>query len=152
MKIDESNNLGVLVHTAARLMRRRFDQRASDLGLSSAQWRLLVHVMLLDQPTQARLAERLEVEPISVSRLLDRMEEQGWVRREPDPTDRRSKIVLATEKTHAAWVDTRHVSEAIFEEALAGIDAAGRAALMAGLTQIIRNLTDTPEPGTSHEP
>ena len=57
------------------LMRKRFEARASGLGLSSAQWRLLVRVAKEDGVAQARLAELLEIEPISVSRLVDRMEE-----------------------------------------------------------------------------
>ncbi len=65
------------------------------MGLSSAQWRLLIHVLKEERVTQARLAERLEIEPISVSRLIDRMEQAGWVMRETDPNDRRVRLIVA---------------------------------------------------------
>ena len=58
--------LGFLIHDVQRLMRKRFEARASGLGLSAAQWRLLVHVSKEEGVTQARLAELLEIEPISV--------------------------------------------------------------------------------------
>ena len=76
MEKPAHDSLGILVHDAARALRRSFDARATALGLTTAQWRLLVVLFRLGPVTQARLAERLEVEPISVSRLVDRMAEQ----------------------------------------------------------------------------
>lgn len=81
MELDGTERLGFLIHDAARLMRKRFETLGRRHGLSSAQWRLLVRVVKDEGVAQARLAELLEVEPISVSRLLDRMEEAGWIER-----------------------------------------------------------------------
>ena len=80
MSDDSIDRLGLLIHDAARLMRKRFEARASGHGLSSAQWRLLVRAAKEPGVAQARLAELLEIEPISVSRLVDRMEEAGWIK------------------------------------------------------------------------
>ena len=77
MKQDMKNGLGFLLHDATRLLRKRFEARGSEYGLSSAQWRLLVKVVRERTATQARLAELMEIEPISVSRLVDRMEGPG---------------------------------------------------------------------------
>jgi hypothetical protein len=71
MVSDGIDRLGFLIHDVQRLMRKRFETRASGLGLSSAQWRLMVRVAKEEGITQARLAELLEIEPISVSRLVD---------------------------------------------------------------------------------
>ena len=98
------DSLGFLLTDATRAIRRRFEQRAACLGLSSSQWRLLMQLKRGGPLPQARLAELLEIEPISVSRLVDRMQEAGWVRREPDATDRRVKLVAPTEKA-MQWPD-----------------------------------------------
>mgnify|MGYP000607290851 CR=1 FL=1 len=92
MSTAEPDSLGLLLHDARRAVVRRFEARAASHGLSSAQWRLLFALKRLGPCTQARLAERLEIEPISVSRLIDRAEEAGWVTREADPADRRSNV------------------------------------------------------------
>ena len=77
MVTDGKDRLGFLIHDAARLLRKRFEAKGSAYGLSAAQWRLLVRLVKEEGVAQARLAELLEIEPISVSRLLDRMEEGG---------------------------------------------------------------------------
>ena len=114
MKPDP-DQLGILLHDGARLIRRRFEQQAASYGLSSAQWRLLVQVLRTGGSTQARLADRLELEPISVSRLVDRMEQAGWVMRQPDPADRRIKVIVATETTHKLKAEVKAIAHAVRE-------------------------------------
>jgi MarR family transcriptional regulator, transcriptional regulator for hemolysin len=135
------DQLGLLLHDAARLLRRRFEMRAAHFGLSSAQWRLLVHVLRETRVSQARLADRMEIEPISVSRLVDRMEQAGWVARVPDPDDRRVRVIVATEKTQSLREDLKSTASAVYEEALANLDPAGRAALLSGLGSVIAALS-----------
>lgn len=135
------DQLGLLLHDAARLLHRRFEMRAAHFGLSSAQWRLLVHVLRETRVSQARLADRMEIEPISVSRLVDRMEQAGWVARVPDPDDRRVRVIVATEKTQSLREDLKSTASAVYEEALANLDPAGRAALLSGLGSVIAALS-----------
>ncbi|TGS24967.1 MarR family transcriptional regulator, partial [bacterium M00.F.Ca.ET.180.01.1.1] len=78
--------------------------------LSSAQWRLMVRVAKEEGITQARLAELLEIEPISVSRLVDRMEEGGWIERTANPQDRRERQVRMTAKAERALGKARKVA------------------------------------------
>ena len=94
-----------LLHDSARLLRRAFERRAALYGLSSAQWRLLAHVLRHGSIAQARLTDLLEVAAISVSRLIDRMEQAGWIMRLPDPQDRRVKMI--TPSDHARAMQTR---------------------------------------------
>ncbi|HPE24084.1 MarR family winged helix-turn-helix transcriptional regulator [Albidovulum sp.] len=143
MNTCPSESLGFLIHDAARLLRRRFEVRATELGLSSAQWRLLVHLNREGAATQARLAELLEVEPISVSRLVDRMQEAGWVTREADPRDRRAKLVLPTAAARETYSDARRLAEGIYAEALQGVDAQARESLVQALRAMIFNLSET---------
>jgi MarR family transcriptional regulator for hemolysin len=91
--------------------------------------------------TQARLAEKLEIEPISVSRLIDRMEQAGWVSREADPADRRAKIIVPTEKAQASYETIRNEARGVISEALTGISNERQAILMECLQQLVTNLS-----------
>ena len=132
--------IGFLIHDAQRLLRRRFDASAAQYGLSSAQWRLMVRVVKEKGVAQARLAEILEIEPISVSRLVDRMEEGGWVQRQADHTDRRVRIVVPTDRSRAVFNEVRQVAGEVFEDALRGLSKEQRHALLHGLETMISNL------------
>ena len=104
MTNDGTERLGFLLHDAARLMRKRFEMRGSVYGLSAAQWRLLVRVVKDEGVAQARLAELLEIEPISVSRLIDRMEEGGWIERRQDQHDRRVRTIHPTARSREKYM------------------------------------------------
>lgn len=147
---DGTDRLGFLLHDAARLMRKRFEARASSYGLSAAQWRLLVRLVKDEGVAQARLAELLEIEPISVSRLLDRMEEGGWVERRQDANDRRVRMVFPTVRSREAFAEVKSMAGEVYEEALAGLPADIRRATIAGLNAIVNNLSDA-EPSACGE-
>ena len=142
MVSDGIDRLGFLIHDVQRLMRKRFEARASGLGLSSAQWRLMVRVAKEEGITQARLAELLEIEPISVSRLVDRMEEGGWIERRQDATDRRVRMIFPTEKASAAYADVKSLAGEVYEESLTGVSPGERRILIRVLDTIVQNLTD----------
>ncbi|RUV47558.1 MarR family transcriptional regulator, partial [Mesorhizobium sp. M7A.F.Ca.MR.228.00.0.0] len=142
MVSDGIDRLGFLIHDVQRLMRKRFEARASGLGLSSAQWRLLVRVAKEDGVAQARLAELLEIEPISVSRLVDRMEEGGWIERRSDAADRRVRMIFLTPKASDAYAVIKSIAGEVYEESLVGVKPEARRVLIEGLEAMVRNLTD----------
>ncbi|PFG61751.1 DNA-binding MarR family transcriptional regulator [Thioclava sp. ES.031] len=147
-------SLGFLLHDATRLIRRRFEARANEFGLTTAQWRLLVYLKKEGALPQARLAELLEIEPISVSRLVDRMEEADWVCRKPDPNDRRVKLVHPSPKARNAFEDARDIAEEIYAKGLAGLSDDDVATALNTLRQIIRNLSEdctSPTSENDHE-
>ena len=158
---EDIDRLGFLLHDASRLMRRRFERMASRYGLSSAQWRLLVRVFKEEGVTQARLAELLEVEPISVSRLIDRMTDAGWIERRLDENDRRVRQIFLTERSRTIFGEMRSVAAQVFESALFGLTPDERRVTLRGLNQICANLADDeclavkphcePEPGLRSE-
>lgn len=78
-----------LLHDVARHLRQDADRRARAHGLTRAQWLILLRLDRQPGLSQKELAEILEVEPISVARLIDRLERHGMVERRDDPTDRR---------------------------------------------------------------
>lgn len=136
------DRLGFLIHDGARLLRKRFEERGSEYGLRAAQWRLLVRLVKEEGVAQARLAELLEIEPISVSRLLDRMEDGGWIERRQDAEDRRVRMIFPTAKAREAFSHVKGMAGEVYEEALAGMSEAERVALMEGLETLVNNLSD----------
>jgi len=77
------------IHDAARLMRIRFDHAARAWGMTRAQGVILMKLACRPGMSQTELAGILDVEPITVGRLIDRLEASGMVERRPDPADRR---------------------------------------------------------------
>ena len=82
-------DLMFLLHDVARLIRVDADKRARAHGMTRAQWGILIWLERQPGLSQKELAEILEVEPITVARLIDRLEARGMVERRPDPKDRR---------------------------------------------------------------
>lgn len=86
---DFRRDLLFLLHDVARLLRVDADKRARSHGMTRAQWAILIWLERQPGISQKELAELLEVEPITVARLIDRLERRGMVERRPDPRDRR---------------------------------------------------------------
>src|SRR5262245_55200934 len=146
MTTDGIDKLGFLIHDSARLLRKRFETKGSAYGLSAAQWRLLVRLVKEEGVAQARLAELLEIEPISVSRLLDRMEEGGWIERRQDAGDRRVRMIFPTDKSREAFAAIKGVAGEVYDLALAGLTDEEKQALVKGLNTMITNLSDGETP------
>jgi len=137
---EKNDRLGALLRDAYQGITRRFALRTQAHGLSPTQWRLLGQVLKTGPKTQAALAEALDVEPISVSRLVDRMVQAGWVRREAHPQDRRAKVIVPTPKAEAAAPEVLQVVDEVTEAAMARLSLTERDALIRMLRQIIETL------------
>lgn len=147
--MDES--LPASLADTARLMRRAFDARARDIGVTRPQWQVLVTLHRHEGINQGGLADLLDVEPITVCRMVDRMQDAGLVERRPDPADRRSWRLFLTAKAQDQLQTLRPLAEDMLEQALIGIGAAERAALSATLARIRANLVrPTIEPQVAH--
>lgn len=126
------------------MLRRAFDARVRDIGVTRPQWRVLTVLRRHEGINQGGLAEQLEVEPITVCRMVDRLQEAGLVERRPDPADRRSWRLFLTDRAEALLDRLRPMADDLFEEALEGIEPADRASLHALLERIRSNLTRRP--------
>jgi MarR family transcriptional regulator for hemolysin len=104
-------------------------------GLTPGAARALLHVAALDGPRQTALAERLGIEPMTVSSYIDRLEAAGLVERRPDPFDRRAKCVFLTEQAAGTVDHVRALARSVLDEALAGVSAEDRQAFEAVLRQ-----------------
>ncbi len=89
MERNTTPELAFVLHDLARLMRVRFDQHARNWGMTRAQCAILMKLDCHPGLSQTELATLMEVEPITVGRLIDRLEASGMVERRPDPSDRR---------------------------------------------------------------
>ena len=132
----------------SRQLRRLFDERVRDLGLTGPQARLLLALDHQPDENQAFYAERLEVEPITLTRIVDRLEEAGWVERQSDPADRRARILHLTDKSRSIVSALRASVEALFGDMLSGFDAAERARFAQALDRIAANLAAARQPET----
>ena len=136
---------GFLVHDISRMLRKRFDRRARDIGLTKSQWIVLAHLARHEGIHQGGLAEVLELEPATLGRHLDRLEDTGWIERRPDPADRRTWRLHLTEKATPVLERMGDLVEATTQEALKGLDSEDRERLQSSLLTIRANLTDRPE-------
>jgi len=143
--IPDIARLPRLLRDASRGLSRRFEARTRDRGLSTTQWRLLGLVLADGPMTQAALADRLDVEPISVSRLIDRMETAGWVQRIPHPEDRRARLIIATDTARDAAAPVRRIVQDIAAEALSNLTEEETGILLKALVCITRTLEQGPQ-------
>jgi MarR family transcriptional regulator for hemolysin len=139
---DFERSFGYVLFETARLLSKRFDQRARALGLTRAQCQLLVRLAQHEGINQAGLADLLELEPISLARLIDRMEQAGWIERRADPADRRARLLYMSEKAKPLFDQVVEVGYATRAEALAGLSAADRDTLVDLLLHVRGNLSD----------
>jgi len=144
-------NWGFLLHDAARLLRKRFDQRARGLGLTRAQWQVLAHVNRQEGLNQAALAEILEIEPITLVRLLDRLEASGLIERRLDPKDRRVRLLHLTGKARSVVAEMQEIGALAREEAMAGLSPEDRERLIETLIAIKANLTERVAPAAADD-
>jgi DNA-binding MarR family transcriptional regulator len=133
--------LGSQIADAARLMRRAFDERARNIGVTRPQWQVLVVLSRHEGVNQGGLAELLDVEPITVCRMVDRLQEAELVERRADPADRRSWKLYLMPKAEALLSQLRPLANETIEEALEGIEQADREALAAMIDRIRQNLS-----------
>nr|WP_294849348.1 MarR family transcriptional regulator [uncultured Sphingomonas sp.] len=108
----------------SRLMRRFFDRRAAELGVTSTQWRVLLRLAREPGLKQVELADRLDVEPITACRIIDRLEGAGLVERKRDPDDRRAWRLELTSKAGPVIVELRTLIEDLSGSAFDGFDEA----------------------------
>ena len=123
-------------------MRTEFDRQVNALGVTRAQWMVLARLARRPGCSQTELAEMMEVERATAGRLLDRLEENGLVRREPDPVDRRVRRVFPTPSAATAQAKIRGVADKIVAEATIDLSDDQRETLMDLMTMVKGRLSE----------
>jgi DNA-binding MarR family transcriptional regulator len=147
--ISPAKGLIFLMHDVSRLVRRQMDQHAQALGLTSAQWRILASVakaeLLHHEPlSQANLAEQMDMEPITLSRHVDRMEDAGLIERRPHPSDRRAYRLFLTDAARPLVDRFRTMSAGVLDGAFAGITGKEIDIVTEVLTRVRANIVESP--------
>lgn len=133
-------SFGFEVAETALAMRRDFDRRASGLGVTRAQWRVLMRLAAADGDRQVELAEALDVEPITLCRMIDRLEEAGLVERRRNEEDRRAWNIHLTDKAKPVLGELQALGHQFHDDALTGISEEDQRHAMAVLAQVRANL------------
>jgi DNA-binding MarR family transcriptional regulator len=140
------SNFAFEVAETAQALRRAFDRRAAALGVTRAQWRVLSRLARKDGQRQVELADALDVEPITLCRMIDRLSESGLVERRPDQVDRRAWRIHLTDRAEPVVAELKRVSERFLDDVLTGIAPAEQAAVRRVLEQVRANIIASGDP------
>jgi DNA-binding MarR family transcriptional regulator len=136
-----NESIAFLLNDAARLYRRAFNARVREDGFTALQWRLMLYLRRIPGIRQGPLAELIEVEPITLSRMVDRLQESGFVERRADPQDRRAWQLYLTEKALNLLQLMRPITEELDALALHGLTAEEQATLFRLAGRVHQNLS-----------
>lgn len=138
---EQMPTFGFLLHEVARLLRRTFEQKSGETGLTRSQFQAVATLADNEGINQTTLADRLEIETVTLVRILDGLEERGLVERRADPGDRRARLLYLTSAAAPMLTAMRLIGDAARAEALAGISADDQAQLCRTLMRMKSNLT-----------
>ncbi len=145
MNKDLDHNLFSLLHDLARLIRVEADKRARVHGMTRAGWSLMSRLGKHPGMSQKELADSLEVEPISVARMVDRLEAAGLLERRADASDRRIWRLHLLPAAEPILTKMSVMGEALESFVMQGVPACTREAMIEGLLQMKMNLTQKSE-------
>lgn len=137
-----TEHIGFYVSDIGRLMRKRFDVAAKELGVTGSQWRVLFMLHRTPGINQGQIAERLEVEPITTCRMIDRLEQAGLVERRRDPSDRRAWQIFLTDEADPLLSQLGFVAEDMRAQSLQGFAPDEVEQLQSMLDRLRNNLID----------
>ena len=132
--------LGFLLHDVARLLRKRFEQNARGSGLTRSQWQVLAYLAQNEGINQSGLADLLEIEPITLGRIVDKLQTLALIKRHPHPSDRRVWLLHLTPAARSKLTQLRRLGDVTRGEALTGVPEADRERLLKTLQALKTNL------------
>lgn len=130
------------VELVNRKLRRLFDARAKENGLTQARARLLLHLIDNEGSTQTELANAFEVEQPSIVGLVDGLEKRGMVKRQPVKGDRRANGIYLTSESHHEITKIREYGEIVKDEMLRGVSEVEIDITIRVLCQVAQNISD----------
>ncbi len=138
--VPVNREIALVINEVARMLKTYADQRARCLGVSRAQWVVLVRLHRTEGLKQSELAEILEMQPISLTRLLDRLAENGLIERRADPNDRRVNRLYLTPAAKPLIAKLNDLGSEVMDAVLDGLDEKGHARLLRDLNLMKDNL------------
>ncbi len=128
------------LNDVARMLRTYADQKAGQFGITRAQWAVLVRLDRFEGLKQSELAEMLDLQPITLTRLLDRLCDSGLIERRPDPNDRRAKRLFLTAAARPLLERLGVLGDELMTTALAGVEREAVEKMVALLATVKENL------------
>jgi MarR family transcriptional regulator, transcriptional regulator for hemolysin len=138
--MEQVRHFGFILKDVQRLWVRLFEQRIPQLGMTFTQCKVLVFLSRNEGTTQAKLAEASDTEPMTLVRVLDRMERDDWIERRPDPTDRRAYRLHLRPASSPVLQEILRIAEKARNEALGGLSAEQREQMTDMLEHVRKNL------------
>jgi MarR family transcriptional regulator for hemolysin len=135
-----TREIAINIMDVARMLKTYADQRARQFGISRAQWVVLMRLHRSEGLNQSEFAEILDLQPISLTRLLDRLAENGLIERRPDPNDRRANRLYLTPAALPLIEQLTGLGNEMMDEVLAGLDKKAHERLLSDLLRIKDNL------------
>jgi MarR family transcriptional regulator, transcriptional regulator for hemolysin len=135
-----NREFGFLLNDVARMLRTYADQKAAQFGITRAQWVVLVRLDRFEGLKQSELAEMLDLQPITLTRLLDRLCAGGLIERRADPNDRRANRLYLTAAARPLLERLGDLGEELMATALAGVDRDSVERMVAQLAIVKENL------------
>ena len=132
--------IGYLIGDVSRMIRTVYDRRVEPLGLTRAQWRVITRLNRLESCTQTELASALEIEKTTLGKLIERLEAKGWVERQDDPKDARSKCLYLSERARPLLDKMNKEAEKVVTGVFAGLSKKEASQLLGLLEHIKENL------------
>jgi MarR family transcriptional regulator for hemolysin len=139
-KLPIKREIAFTIMDVARMLRTYADQRGRQFGISRAQWVVLIRLDRSEGLKQSELAEILDLQPISLTRLLDRLAESGLIERRPDPNDRRANRLFLMPAARPLLLRLAELGTDMMETVLEGIDAQANERLLNDLEKVKDNL------------
>lgn len=121
LQASRNREFGFILNDVARLLRTYADYRAAQFGMTRAQWAVLVRLDRSEGLNQSELAEMLDLQPITLTRLLDKLCDSGLIERRPDPDDRRAKRLFLTSAARPLLEQLGTLGENTMASALEGV-------------------------------
>ena len=139
-KYPINREFGFILNDVARLLRTYADYKAAQFGITRAQWAVLVRLERSEGLNQTELADMLDLQPITLTRLLDKLSDSGLIERRPDPGDRRAKRLFLTPAARPLLKRLAELGEETMTSTLAGIDPESIEKMVSQLALVKENL------------
>lgn len=135
-----NRELSFILNDVARMLRTYADHKAGQFGITRAQWVVLARLERFEGLKQSELADMLDLQPITVTRLLDRLCANGLIERRPDPNDRRAKRLYLTAAAKPLLERLADLGDELMGTALNGVDRDSVELMIARLAVVKENL------------
>jgi|HubBroStandDraft_6_1064221.scaffolds.fasta_scaffold179354_2 MarR family transcriptional regulator for hemolysin len=150
LRPSKNREFAFILNDVARLLRTYADYRAAQFGMTRAQWAVLVRLDLYEGLNQSELAEMLDLQPITLTRLLDKLCDSGLIERRPDPDDRRAKRLFLTRAARPLLEQLAALGEETMANTLEGVEPAQVEQMVSQLEVVRDNLRQLIQKRNAH--